>query len=307
MTWQQDSPLSVLAATVGAGLNARQQAQQRAQEMARQAALDKQQAAYQTAQTAYQQGQLKHTQFEEGRETAQDQASAQDSGLNLSAPAMPTNKNGAPLSNTQLANYYAQQASFYAQNKAGGAAERAAGLAEKFGALAEKDTSLEVQLRHEMNAELETQAKIHHWDAQERQAAQDAVNRIKVAQGHDATSIQDATIHAAAAIAAANTAASSRIQAAQTGVTGAMDRAHYVQGQENQRQDKALKSKVSTSSGGKFRSIPTQTQALMTREAQAAIAKGAPRAAVMQRMAQTHGISVDEANGIYDDNTSGDE
>jgi hypothetical protein len=151
-------------------------------------------------------------------------------------PEAPVQKpGGPPVSNRQWSDYYSSYAAFYSKNKAIDAASTAVGLAEKYGNLAKGEEAAQLALRKEANAEIETQARIHHWTALEKQAAKDAADKLVIASNHDATSVQNTQAHIAAMIRTANIAADSRLKAASIGASGALLRERETQKGEDRR------------------------------------------------------------------------
>lgn len=231
-------------------------------------------------------------------------------------PEMPTQAPGKPPpSNRDFANYYSKLGAFYTKNKALDAASTAVGVAEKYGQLAEKEEASALALRKEANTEIETQARIHHWTAQEKQAAKDASDKLVIASNHDATSVQNTQAHIAALIRTANISAAARLKAASIGASGAMDRTRYVQGREDKRhqntedntnrrfnvtggyKDKALA--THGGKGAKSRSLTPEQATAIKAKATSLIQGGTmTKAEVSSQLVNVYNLSPDQANDI---------
>jgi hypothetical protein len=314
MTWEERSPFAAAAGAVGSFLTSQQRAKKDAAEAARQADLDR--AAAVTGSLANEKTRAEITGL--GNTAAHQHAEDVSHGYVMPPgaipPEMPTAQPGKPPpSNRDWANYYSKYAAFYTKNKALDAASTAVGLAEKYGNLAKGEEAAALALRKEANTEIETQARIHHWTAQEEEEAKKTAAQLTIAAGHDATSVQNTQAHVAAMISAANIAADSRLKLAKIGASGALLRERETQRGENTRHQNTednlnrrfnVRLRHEDAKPPKppgFRGIDPTTAMNITKHLDEALAAGMDRTKIFAEEARLHGVSPVEIEGIYKD------
>jgi hypothetical protein len=237
-------------------------------------------------------------------------------GYGLTPPVMPGQQPGKPPpSNRDYANYYSELGAFYTKNGALEGAATAGKLAEQYGTIADKQDAGALALRKEANTEIETQALIHHWTKQEKQAAQDAANRLSIAAGHDATTMAAAQARVAGMISAANIAADSRLKVGREGQAGALLRERETQRGENARAA-GVQTGANTRAAGvqagatqranithgekgaKSRSLTPEQAAAIKLKATSLIQGGMTKADVTSQLVNVYNLSPDQADDI---------
>jgi hypothetical protein len=229
MPWVNPSPFGAFAAVAGGVLSGAAQAKKDKADADRQAVLDRAAATaagYTNAKT------IADTDEARARTTGLANTASHQHLEDLSSglvnppgaipPTFPTAQPGKPPpSNRDFANYYSGLGAFYTRNSQLGAAKTAVDLADKYGNLAKGEEASAIALRKEANTEIETQARMHHWTADEKQKAKDEADKLLIASNHDATSVQNTQSRVAAIISSANIAAASRLKVAGLHETGA--------------------------------------------------------------------------------------
>jgi len=209
MTWEAPaSPFSAFASAVTGILSAKEQGKRDKAEADRQAVLDAQSAAASAASVANTKQTTVASIADQARFASDDAQKMTTSGSKLTGvPPIPKVDPKDPEMYSKLAAAYAARGVFYSQNGATQAATDAAGLSQKWADIGEKAQSGQLALRKELNEEARTQGQLHRWSAETLASVQKNLNDLAIAAGHDATSANNARIHAAAIISAANTAA----------------------------------------------------------------------------------------------------
>jgi hypothetical protein len=243
MTWTRPDPFGAAMGTVGAFVSAAAQAKKDKADADRQAAQDRAAASTAAVDNAYKTAQTGKIGIDEKRDAAADVAKAAqqqlentDAGYGVIPPEAPVQQpGGPPVSARQWSDYYAKYAVSLAKAKSLKGAKTASDLATSWGTQAGKEEASALALRKEANTEIETQARMHHWTADEKQKAKDAADRLIIASNHDATSVQNTQAHIAAIISSATIAANSRLKVEREGQAGALQRERETTKGANQR------------------------------------------------------------------------